>query len=77
VEHVFDIPDESDFLSMTSERAAAVCLLYEYGAALIEEKRTNPGSDMLSTVVHAELPGHSCYQRAPSLQDSQLLVGWC
>jgi cytochrome P450 len=55
VEHVFDIPDESDFLSTTPAREAAVGVLYEYGAALIEEKRTNPGSDMLSTVVHAEL----------------------
>jgi cytochrome P450 len=55
VEHVFDIPDESDFLSTTPAREAAVGVLYEYGAALIEEKRTSPGSDMLSTVVHAEL----------------------
>jgi cytochrome P450 len=34
VEHIFDIPDESDFLSMTPEREAAVGVLYEYGAAL-------------------------------------------
>jgi cytochrome P450 len=55
VEHIFDIPDESDFLSMTPEREAAVGVLYEYGAALIDEKRANPGPDMLSTVIHAEL----------------------
>ena len=42
VEHIFDIPDESDFLSMTPEREAAVGLLYEYGAALIAEKRAVP-----------------------------------
>lgn len=68
VEHVFDIPDESDFLSMTPEREAAVGVLYEYGAALIEEKRTSPGSDMLSTVVHAELSDAD----PPRLSDEEL-----
>jgi cytochrome P450 len=27
--------------------------LFEYGAALIEEKRRTPGDDVLSVVVHA------------------------
>lgn len=56
VEHIFDIPDESDFLSMSRRRQSAVDSMYEYGAALIQEKRANPRSDMLSTVIHAELP---------------------
>jgi cytochrome P450 len=30
--------------------------MYEYGCALIDEKRTSPRSDMLSAVIHAELP---------------------
>jgi cytochrome P450 len=68
VEHVFDIPDESDFLSMTPERETAVGVLYQYGAALIEEKRTNPASDMLSTVVHAELSDAD----PPRLSDEEL-----
>jgi cytochrome P450 len=55
VEHVFDIPDESDFLSMSPQRQAAVDDLYAYGIALIEEKRRCPRDDMLSAVVHAEL----------------------
>jgi cytochrome P450 len=55
VEHVFDIPDESDFLSMSPQRQAAVDDLYAYGIALIEEKRRSPRDDMLSAVVHAEL----------------------
>jgi cytochrome P450 len=56
VEHIFDIPDESDFLSMSPQRQSAVDHMYRYGAELIEEKRAHPGEDMLSTVIHAELP---------------------
>jgi cytochrome P450 len=68
VEHIFDIPDESDFLSMTPEREAAVGLLYEYGAALISERRAAPRPDMLSTVIHAELPDTD----PPRLSDDEL-----
>jgi cytochrome P450 len=56
VEHIFDIPDESDFLSMSPQRQVAVDFLARYGTDLIAEKRANPGPDMLSTVVHAQLP---------------------
>ena len=68
VEHIFDIPDESDFLSMTPERQAAVGLMYEYGAALIREKRAVPCPDMLSTVIHATLPDAD----PPQLSDDEL-----
>jgi cytochrome P450 len=68
VEHIFDIPDESDFLSMTPEREAAVGLLYDYGAALIGEKRAAPAHDMLSTVIHAELADAD----PPRLSDDEL-----
>ena len=68
VEHIFDIPDESDFLSMTPERQAAVGLMYEYGAALIREKRAVPCPDMLSTVIHATLPEAD----PPQLSDDEL-----
>ena len=68
VEHIFDIPDESDFLSMTPEREAAVGLMYEYGAALISEKRAVPCPDMLSMVIHAELPDAD----PPQLSDDEL-----
>jgi cytochrome P450 len=70
VEHIFDIPDESDFLSMTRERQAAVGMMYEYGAELIREKRAVPRPDMLSTVVHAELPDTD----PPRLSDEELLA---
>lgn len=56
VEHIFDIPDEADFLAMTPQRQVAVDRMYEYGRALIEEKRAAPAADMLSSVIHAELP---------------------
>jgi len=68
VEHVFDIPDESDFLSMTPQRQAAVGLMHEYGAALIQEKRANPSQDMLSTVIDAELSD----AEPPRLSDDEL-----
>lgn len=68
VEHIFDIPDESDFLSMSPQREAAVAGLAEYGAALIDERRRHPGGDMLSTVIHAELPDED----PPRLSDEEL-----
>lgn len=56
VEHIFDLPDESDYLVMTPERQAASTELFAYGADLIQEKRRQPTSDMLSAVIHAQLP---------------------
>jgi cytochrome P450 len=68
VEHIFDLPDESDFLAMTPEREAAAGFLYEYGARLIAEKRAHPRADMLSTVIHAELADAD----PPRLRDDEL-----
>jgi cytochrome P450 len=68
VEHIFDIPDESDFMSMTPQREAAVVRLADYGTALIEEKTRHPTTDMLSTVIHAELPDED----PPKLSDEEL-----
>jgi cytochrome P450 len=55
VEHIFDIPDESDFLSMSPQRQDSVDFLSRYGADLIAEKRACPGRDMLSIMIHAQL----------------------
>ena len=44
VEHIFDLPDESDFLAMTPERQAALDQMYGYGVQLIEEKRACPAT---------------------------------
>ena len=68
VEHIFDIPDESDFLAMTPRRQAALDRMYVYGQALIEEKRAAPRPDMLSAVVHAVLPEED----PPRLSDDEL-----
>ncbi|HXZ62851.1 MAG TPA: cytochrome P450 [Acidimicrobiales bacterium] len=68
VEHIFDIPDESDMLSMGPQRQHAVDRMGRYGAALIADKRAHPGDDMLSTVIHAELPDAD----APRLSDDEL-----
>ena len=68
VEHIFDIPDESDFLAMTPQRQAALDRMYEYGRDLIDKKRADPGPDMLSAVIHAELPD----EEPPRLSDDEL-----
>ncbi len=68
VEHIFDPPDECDLLSMSPQRQRATDFLSSYGAALIEEKRARPGQDMLSSVIHAELPDAD----PPRLSDDEL-----
>ncbi len=68
VEHIFDVPDESDMLVMSPQRQEAVDHMYRYGAALIDEKRAHPTDDMLSTVIHAELPD----AHPPQLRDDEL-----
>jgi cytochrome P450 len=68
VEHVFDIPDESDFLSMSPQRQAAMDDMYAYGVALMDEKRRCRRDDMLSAVVHAELTD----EVPPRLTDDEL-----
>src|SRR5262245_26063677 len=44
--------------------------IQDYGAELIAKKRAAPGDDMLSAVIHAELPG----EEPPSLTDGELLM---
>jgi cytochrome P450 len=68
VEHIFDIPDESDFMAMSPRRQAAVEEMHEYGIALIDERRRAPRDDMLSAVIHAELPDED----PPRLSEDEL-----
>lgn len=56
VEHVFDFRDGRESFEMTDRGTTAQSWMYEYGAALIAEKRERPGDDMLSVVVNATLP---------------------
>ncbi|MFA5884910.1 MAG: cytochrome P450 [Acidimicrobiia bacterium] len=55
IEYSFDFRDRAAFES-TPEVADAMVAMHTYAAALIAEKRTDPGDDMLSLVIHAELP---------------------
>jgi cytochrome P450 len=68
VEHIFDLRDETDYLAMDAQRQAAASELFEYGTALIEEKRCHPADDMLSAVIHADLPD----EQPSQLTDSEL-----
>ena len=67
VDHSFDFKDR-DYLESTDEVAAAHVAMFEYGRALIAEKRRRPGDDMLSVVVHARLDDED----PPQLTDSEL-----
>jgi cytochrome P450 len=59
-----------DAYEPTPASREASARMAEYGAALIEEKRRNPGSDMLSVVTHAELDDED----PPRLTDFELLM---
>ncbi|MFE3189831.1 cytochrome P450 [Nocardia sp. NPDC059240] len=56
IEHVFDIPGGQDYLTMSPLRKSSMEELYRYGLAQIALRREHPGTDMLSLVVHAEMP---------------------
>jgi cytochrome P450 len=68
VEHIFDIPHESDFMAMSPQRQVAVEEMYQYGVALIDERRRSPRDDMLSAVINAELPDED----PPRLSEDEL-----
>jgi cytochrome P450 len=55
IEYSFDFRDRGAFES-TPAVAAAMGDLHRYAAELIAAKRRDPGDDMLSLVIHAELP---------------------
>jgi cytochrome P450 len=55
IEHAFDFRGGREAFETTAEGAAAHARMFEYGGALIAEKRAHPTDDMLSVVVHATL----------------------
>ncbi|HEV2310262.1 MAG TPA: cytochrome P450 [Acidimicrobiia bacterium] len=67
VDHTFDFKDR-EYMEATDEVTAAHVAMFEYGQALIAEKRRRPGHDMLSTVVHARLEDED----PPQLTDGEL-----
>lgn len=66
----FDHRDGRESFEIAEEEAAARKRMYEYGTALIAEKRANPTDDMLSIVVQAELPDVD----PPQLTDTELYM---
>jgi cytochrome P450 len=70
VEHTFDFRDGREAFETTEAAAAAHARMHEYGAALIAAKRERPTDDMLSTVVHANLPDLD----PPALTEAELNI---
>jgi cytochrome P450 len=67
IEYSFDFRGREAF-ETTDDVARAQAALFEYGTALIAQKRAEPGDDMLSVVTHASLPG----LEPPHLRDEEL-----
>lgn len=64
--------DESD-LGTTSERAAgAAAAMFDYGSALIERRRHEPGDDLLSLAVHGEIADPDAPGARRRLTDDEL-----
>ena len=69
VESGFDIRDGDEGFGQVADTASdAQGRLLTYGAELIEQKRADPGDDLLSVVVHATLPDED----PPQLTDLEL-----
>ena len=68
VEHAFDFREGREAFETTAEGAAAHGRMFEYGRALIAEKRAHPADDMLSVVIHATLDDVD----PPTLSDGEL-----
>jgi cytochrome P450 len=68
IEHSFDFKDGRQAFETTEEVSRAAAAMFEYGRALIAEKRAHPADDMLSVVCHAHLAGED----PPELTDEEL-----
>jgi cytochrome P450 len=68
IEHTFDFKGGRKAFESTDEVASAAASMFEYGSALIADKRAHPADDMLSVVCHARLEG----EEPPELTDQEL-----
>jgi cytochrome P450 len=68
IEHAFDFKGGREAFETTAEVSHAAASMFEYGTALIAEKRAHPADDMLSVVCHARLAGED----PPELTDQEL-----
>jgi cytochrome P450 len=58
--------DDRDLGEESDRTRAAAAALFEYGGALVEEKRRRPGDDLLSAVVHGRVAGADGVAAPPS-----------
>ena len=68
IEHAFDFKGGREAFETTDEVSRAAASMFEYGTALIAEKRAHPADDMLSVVCHARLAGED----PPELTNQEL-----
>jgi len=68
IEHAFDFKAGREAFETTDEVARAAASMFEYGSALIADKRAHPADDMLSVVCNARLEGED----PPELTDQEL-----
>jgi cytochrome P450 len=68
IEPVFDFRGGREAFETTDDAAQAAASMFEYGAALIADKRAHPSDDMLSVVCHAHLDGED----PPQLTDQEV-----
>ena len=68
IEHVFDFKGGARRSRRPTRSPAPAAAMFEYGTALIAEKRAHPADDMLSVVCHAHLDGED----PPELTDQEL-----
>jgi cytochrome P450 len=68
IEPVFDFRGGREAFETTDDAAHAAASMFEYGAALIADKRAHPSDDMLSVVCHAQLDGED----PPQLTDQEV-----
>jgi cytochrome P450 len=68
IEHSFDFKGGREAFETNAEVTRAATAMFDYGRALIADKRAHPADDMLSVVCHAHLEGED----PPELTDQEL-----
>jgi len=64
--------DDRDLGQQSDKTRAAHAAMFEYGTKLIEEKRRNPGEDMLSAFVHGQIQNAEGVSEGPTGLEMQM-----
>lgn len=64
--------DDRDLGGSSDRAAAAAAAMFEYGAALVEDRRAHPGDDLLSMAVHGRIADESTPGGTRVLRDDEL-----